>query len=152
MPPSVKILKSDISDWFIADLNLAISNLALPALTCVEKLGRIPYVCEHDSSSTISKFRLGVAELGNREPRLGHQRERFCPLCSTNQPNSEFHLVCVCQAVSAKRSEIGLTSFINQCLYHGSSLKDAFCYFINGLDCYGKPVARADVLNRGVAF
>ena len=149
VPPSDKLLKMDISDWFLADMNKVIISLNLPSLHTVDYLCRAPYVCEHKNASTLAKFKLGVADLGNREPRIGHQREIFCPVCPNQTPNCELHLVCECPSVSAMRSETGITSFLNHCLLQGVSLQEAYSFFINGQNCYGVTIPSTAVLERG---
>ena len=61
---------------------------------------RQAYISYNEESSTISKFRLGNADLGNRDnpPIL------VCPACS-NGPNDELHLAFNCTAMDSLRQE-----------------------------------------------
>ena len=63
-------------------------------------MGRQAYISYNEESSTISKFRLGNADLGNRDnpPIL------VCPACS-NGPNDELHLAFNCTAMDSLRQE-----------------------------------------------
>ena len=61
-------------------------------------MGRQKYINHSESSSALAKFRLGNANLGNREtPRI-----LICPSCGVG-PNNENHLVFECTAMSELR-------------------------------------------------
>ena len=151
IPPSAALLKLAIKEWFLSDINNSVANSSL-LLYPLDCLNRAHYVCEHEHASTFSQFRLGVAGLGNKAPRLGRHRQRYCPLCPTQALNCEYHLVCVCPAIHAKRAETGITSFINHCTVKGIPLVDVFKLFVMGLDSNGKLISRSDVLERGHAL
>ena len=72
-------------------------------------MGRQRYINLSDSSSVLSKFRLGNANLGNKEspPIL------ICPACHSGQ-NNELHLVFQCHALDNLRNEAWMKKVINQ--------------------------------------
>ena len=97
----------------------------------------------------ISEFKLDCASLGDRQPRLGHVRKPFCPVCPMNVPNTGLHLLFSCGSVSGLRIESGVQAFVNQCLLKGFSLIGAYKLFVNGLDASRKVLSRSDYLERG---
>ena len=152
VPPSEKLLKIDIMDWFLSSLNAEINSLDLPALLPVVRLDRASYVCEHKNASVLACFKMGVAGLGNREPRLGHLRQPYCPLCPTRQVNNELHLVCECPSASVVRSSTGISSFLTQCTLRGFPMNVSFKLFVNSFDCEFKPISQTSSLERGMAL
>ena len=64
-------------------------------------MGRQGYIERSESSTTLAKFRLGNANLGNREtpPIL------ICPSCNAG-PNNELHLAFECPAMSHLRKDM----------------------------------------------
>ena len=115
----------------------------------VEKLCRSSYVCEAESSSVITQFKLDCAGLGDKQPRMGHSRKPHCPACPLNVPNTGIHLLLSCESVPALRIETGIQSFITECEQNGLSLSECYKNFVNGLDSYSKPVQKHVYLNRG---
>ena len=74
-----------------------------------EGVGRQRYITLTESSSVLAKFRLGNANLGNKEspPIL------ICPACNSGQ-NNELHLVFQCHAMDNLRSEPWMQDILNQ--------------------------------------
>ena len=74
-------------------------------------MGRQEYINYSEESSTISKFRLGNADLGNREspPII------ICPACN-NGPNNELHLAFNCTAMDNLRQEPWMKSVLDEAL------------------------------------
>ena len=145
--PAPSLLKNLFREHFIAQINCSIS--AYDWILPIKALSKAAYVCENEYSSVIAEFKLDCANLGNKQPRSGHVPQPFCPVCPVNVPNSGIHLLFSCGSVSALRQETGIQSFITQCLHRGFSLKDCYRYFVNGLNCNGKPVSKQDYLERG---
>ena len=149
IPPSARLLKQEIGDWFLADINNTICASDLRLLHPMESLTREPYVCEHEYATIVAQFRLGVAGLGNKEPRLGHQRQPYCPLCPVQSINCEQHLVCECPAVQSKRVETGISTFITLCSLKGFVMDTIYRLFVTGLDSNSKLISQSSALERG---
>ena len=133
-------------------LNEKISKSHVHIKLPITKLVRATYVCESEFASSIAKFKLGVANLGNRVPRFAHQVQTFCPLCPTMVRNNEEHLVYYCPSVTAKRYETGIASFFTQGVLFGHTIGNIFQLFVNGLDLHGNLVPRSVALERGKAL
>ena len=74
-----------------------------------EGMGRQRYVTSSDPSAVLAKFRLGNANLGNREtPAV-----LICPACKVGQ-NNELHLAFECQAMDNLRSEPWMQTVLNK--------------------------------------
>ena len=74
-----------------------------------DDMGRQKYINFSDSSSTLTKFRLGNANLGDKEtPAI-----LICPSCQVG-PNNELHLVFECNAMSNLRSDHWMQSVLNK--------------------------------------
>ena len=131
------------------NLNSTVKSLELPALGLVKSLKCSSYVCESSYSSVIAAFKLGNAELGNRAPRDGHLRRSLCPLCPVPSPNSEFHLVMCCSALSAMRSATQISTFITSCHMKNIDLQTTYSLFMNGKNSDGKDVDVNEYLERG---
>ena len=74
-------------------------------------MGRQEYINYSEESSTISKFRLGNADLGNRDS----QPVIICPACN-NGPNNELHLSFNCTAMDNLRQEPWMKSVLDEAL------------------------------------
>ena len=148
-PPSVKILKTHISDWFIARLNSSITRMDLPCVHQVLSLQRSPYVCESSFAVVIAEFKLANAGLGNREPRQGHIRQLHCPLCPIQTPNTEFHLVIQCPSLSVMRATTNISSFISACRLKNIPFNRIFDLFVNGKDSDSDEISPHSYLERG---
>ena len=151
-PPTAAILKKEIADWFLGHTNKEVEKLSLRHFGPVLSLHKANYVFEHKYLSVLAQFRLGVAGLGNRVPRVGHVRKLCCPLCPTHFINSELHLVCECPAVSSLRAASGVTSFLNHCISMSVSMDGAYDRFVCGLDWSGGSVPLGSYLDRGKAM
>ena len=145
--PAPSVLKSLISEHFLAKINLQLDsyNWLLP----IPKLARACYVSENKFSSVISKFKLDCAGLGDKQPRLGYVRQSICPVCPSQATNTGIHLILQCTSVSTLRNETGIQSFLSQCLLKGLTLQECYSHFINGLDSNGNSIAVKDYLGRG---
>ena len=149
VPQSRKILMSHISERFLMNLNSDVQELELPALGLVRSLKCSSYVCENTYSSVIAAFKLGNADLGNRAPRMGHLRRSLCPLCPVPSPNTEFHLVMCCSALSPMRSATQISTFITACHMKNISLASTYSLFINGKDSNHQNIGLQEYLERG---
>ena len=74
-------------------------------------MGRQAYISYTEESSTISKFRLGNADLGNRDnpPIL------ICPACNSG-PNNELHLAFNCTAMDNLRQELWMKAVLDEAI------------------------------------
>ena len=151
-PATVSTMMKEISDYFLASVNSEVQSLVLKTLTPLRAFTKASYVFEHEFLSVLAQFRLGVAGLGNRDPRLGHQRQSYCPLCPVLVVNDELHLVGTCPSVSGLRAETGITSFMNDCRSKNISLTVAYQRFVNGEDWSGNQVPLPSYIERGRAL
>ena len=149
VPLSQKILMTHISDWFLSQLNSTLGTLSLPCISRVVRLSRAAYVCESAYAGVLAQFKLANAGLGNREPRQGHARKPYCPLCPVPTPTSEFHLAFICPSVSGLRGSTGISSFISSCCLRGVTIVKTYGLFISGKDSQGKDVDLPTYLDRG---
>ena len=145
--PAPSVMKGLVGDYFLKQTNISV--LSLRWISPLKRLNRCSYVCENEYSKVISEFKLDCASLGDRQPRLGHVRKPFCPVCPMNVPNTGLHLLFSCGSVSGLRIESGVQAFVNQCLLKGFSLIGAYKLFVNGLDASRKVLSRSDYLERG---
>ena len=146
-PHVPRVWKSSVYDHFILDTNTAISSH--PWIMPIENFSRAGYVCESQWSSVIAEFKLGVEGLGDKQPRTGHFRKPFCPVCPVNMKNSGIHLLFSCGSLTKLRAETGISSFINSCLLKGITLDDIYRLYLNGCDSNENPVPMSDYLERG---
>ena len=145
--PAPSQMKSLVGDYFLAKINTNISSFDW--VYEVKKLSKASYVCEDENSSVITQFKLDCAGLGDKQPRVGHNRKPLCPVCPLDVPNTGLHLLFSCGSVSALRIETGIQSFITQCRQNGLSLVACYRHFVNGLDTNSKPVPKHSYLERG---
>ena len=106
-------------------------------------------MCESAYAGVLAQFKLANAGLGNREPRQGHARKSYCPLCPVPTPTSEFHLAFICPSVSGLRGSTGISSFISSCCLRGVTIVKTYGLFISGKDSQGKDVDLPTYLDRG---
>ena len=145
--PAPSLMKNMSSEHFLSTINSTISSYSW--LLPMNTFTRSVYVCENQYSHVISEFKLDCANLGNKQPRQGYDRQPTCPVCPGNVPNTTMHMLFCCSSVSGLRHLTGIQSFMTQCQLHGLSLTEAFKYFVNGLTWRGDPVDRQEYLERG---
>ena len=145
--PKPSVMKSLTNEYFLAKTNSVVSSYSW--LMPLKSFERCSYVCENEFSTVIAEFKLDCANLGNKQPRQGHVRKPFCPVCPNNVPNTGMHLLFSCGSVAALRLETGLQSYISQCLMNGLSLNECYRNFVNGLTTCGKPITKQEYLERG---
>ena len=121
----------------------------MPGTLPVSSFKRAEYTCENIYSSAITEFKMGQAGLGYKVPRHGYPLKPFCPLCPTQEENSEIHLLFFCSAIAKTRSILGICRFIAVCQMKDLSIQDAFRYFLGGLDADGNPISKLEYLERG---
>ena len=149
MPPTEKILKLHMDEWFLGATNRRLSSLSLPCVAPLVSWGRQPYVYENESCSYVAQFRMGCASLGNRAPILEGYRMKRCFLC--NGDLDELHIAFVCPALEKLRREcVSLSSFRHMGLWRSFTMGDIFVKFVNGLDWDGSSVERAVYAQRGM--
>ena len=145
--PAPSLMKNEIGEHFLADINTKVACLNwVPPL---EKLSRAPYVCENEFSPVITEFKLDCAGLGDKQPRLGYNRQPQCPACPQRAPNTGLHLLFHCSSISPLRLVSGIQSYIAQGLHNGLDLSACYRNFVNGLDTTNKPVPMRAYLERG---
>ena len=105
-------------------------------------------MCESLLSAVITEFKFECAGLGNKQPRLGHVRKPFCPVCPVNAPNSGLHLLFISGSLSPLRWQTEIQFFLNLCLRKGFSLEETYRLFVNGYDWNNNPVSKTDYLER----
>ena len=95
---AVKHIKQSIELYEMGKISDVITEQRKHSLRCFPAypcgMGRQSYLTNSEASSTLSQFRLGNAELGNRDsPPV-----TICPACKNGQ-NTESHLVFECRAM-----------------------------------------------------
>ena len=149
-PPTKKLVDIHLKGFFIEKVNEAISILHQPTLKPILKLERAKYVCDGKASQAIACTKLSCAGLGNRAPRRGHTRVKFCPLCPRMSTLlNEEHVIINCPGVKDMRSELGLTTLFNLGKLEGMKDEDMFNRFVSGEDWDGNLVDLTTYLSRG---
>jgi hypothetical protein len=115
----------------------------------LKSFSRASYVCESQWSTVITEFKLDVAGLGDKQPRTGHVRMPFCPICPVNVPNTGLHLLFTCASLTHLRRETGISSFVNLSMLKGKTLEETYKLFVNGCDWNENSVSKSDYLERG---
>ena len=146
-PHVPRVWKKSIYDHFIMEANAAISSHSW--VMPIDSLSRSSYVCESEWSTVITQFKLGVEGLGDKQPRTGHFRKPFCPVCPVNVENSGIHMLFTCGSLAKLRAETGISSYMNVCLLKGKPLDEIYRLFLNGYDSNLNPVSVPDYLQRG---
>ena len=144
--PDQGTVKRSVGDYFLSTVNSSASShqWILP----VKSLKRADYVCENILSAVITEFKFDCAGLGNKQPRLGHVRKPFCPVCPVNVPNTGLHLLFTCGSLSRLRWQTEIQFYVNLCLRKGFSLEETYRLFVNGFDWNSNPVSKADYFER----
>ena len=146
-PHVPRVWKKSIYDHFIMEANAAISSHSW--VMPIDSLSRSSYVCESEWSTVITQFKLGAEGLGDKQPRTGHFRKPFCPVCPVNVENSGIHMLFTCGSLAKLRAETGISSYMNVCLLKGKPLDEIYRLFLNGYDSNLNPVSVPDYLQRG---
>ena len=110
--PAPSEMKRLVGEYFLAKTNESASTLRW--LQPLRKFSRASYVCENEFSALITQFKLECASLGNKQPRLGHVRKPFCPVCPGRVPNTGLHLLFSCGSTSRLRIDTGIQAFVTQ--------------------------------------
>ena len=132
--------------YFLSTANNTIAHV--PWLQPLERFARLPHVCENKWSTVISEFRLGCEGLGNKQPRNGHPRMPYCPVCPSKQPNNGLHLLFFCGCLSSLRAVTGIATFKTSCTLNGISVEEAYALFITGFDSKRKEISKSDFFDR----
>ena len=148
LPLTENMISKQLNHYFMRQTNDWIQGSQLPALKRVTSFSPQQYVSESMESTWISKFRLGVAGLGNKSPIRNRGRRRFCPVCPVRTLNTEEHVLLECQSVAGMRRDLGILEFVKGCLITGDKAL-AFELYVNGKNCKGAMVSRQDHLMRG---
>lgn len=146
MPVTIKNLSLDITSYFLQTLNGKLNELSLQGVSNQESFIPAMHLSEHESAQYISKFRLGMAGLGNNIPRQGYPRVRQCTLCAGSQPNSEYHIFIKCNSLKEVRLQTGIQHYINKASIGGVSDADIFKNFLAGKETNGEDSVLNDVL------
>ena len=103
----------------------------------------------------LTKFQLDQAETGHKVLLRGMPRLKWCPPCSrVNSVSSLLSCrhVLECGAVQEARDHHGLQTFMNECVEEGHSTRQAYEFYVNGLDAKEMPVTREAYMARGAAI
>ena len=141
-----RVWKHLTNKYFLSQVNTKI--LLSTSLKPIEGLLRLNHVYESKWSTVITEFRLGCEGLGNKQPRDGHTRKVFCPVCPDVQPNNGHHLLFHCSSLSALRAETGITSFNTACRIKNIDSQETYTLFITGYNSNRKEVSLADFIDR----
>ena len=124
--------------------------MKLPYMKPIKTLSRAKYMTDGPECQAIAASKLSCAGLGNKAPRRGHPRCRYCPLCTPNTFElDEHHAIMECTSTVDTRERLGLTEYINKMQVDGLSSKDVFLSYVHGLDSDGDKVDIASYLKRG---
>ena len=145
--PKAGQVRAKIRDYFLASVNSTVSSL--PWIMPLKNFSRAFYVCEDVLSTIITEFRFDCAGLGDKQPRFGHVRKPFCPVCPYNVPNTGLHLLFSCGSLSRLRQETGIQSYVNLCLRLGFTMDETYRLFVTGCDWNKNPISKSDYLERG---
>ena len=151
--PTKKLIQLHLTGYFTEVTNTAVSCLNLPALHPRTAWRPQEYVCELGEAGTIARVKLACVGLGNKAPRPGKERIKYCPLCwPATVVLSEKHVLVSCPSVLRVRRESGLSSVLGQLLLEGLSEDNAYSHYVTGLDSVGRKVAKQLHLQRGLAM
>ena len=148
LPDKAISLKPLLESWFLGQVNQDLLTLSLPCLTPITSFSRMRYVCEDIGCSTLAKYRLSNAGLGNRAPRPGRPRCTRCPLCLGTL--DEVHVAFLCPSMNDYREgNTDIPVFISLCRTMGIFPSVSYRMYVRGLDCYGSAVTTSMYLKRG---
>ena len=151
--PTKKVVQLHLDNHFLGVTNEVVSRLSQPALRPQRSWPGAGYVCESREATVIAKVKVACAGLGNKAPRTGMQRRRYCPLCGPAQVEiSEFHVITSCRGVLDVRRETGVSAMLALFRVEGMEEEEAFYNFVSGLDSKGVKVSKEDYLGRGKAM
>ena len=146
-PHIPRVWKRTTYEHFIAQTNSVVTSN--PWIMPLEHFARCHYVCESEWSTVITQFKLDVAGLGDKQPRPGHFRKPFCPICPVIAANSGIHLLFSCGSLAQLRSATGISSYMNLCKLKNISYDETYRLFVNGFDSNSNLVSVSDYLERG---
>ena len=141
----MKELSTHLDTFFLKCANVRIGKLNLPKMETWKKDFQIS---EHEGFQYCMKFKYSNAQIGNREPRLGYTRRRFCPLCAVLSELNELHLM-TCPKLGKVRENLQISTYINLCLLNKDSEQEAFLKFISGMSVSGIYLGITEMIARG---
>ena len=145
IPLTVKELATHLDNFFLNCANIRIEKLNLPKM---ENWAKDFEISEHEGFQYCMKFKYSNAQIGNREPRLGYTRRRFCPLCPALSELNEMHLM-TCPNLRKVRENLQISTFLNLCLLNNDSEQEAFLKFISGRSVTGTYLGMGEMIARG---
>ena len=149
LPCSTSKLDVHLKSHFLGLLQSKINELKLPGLSMICDFSPSLHLSEVLASQVISKFRMGVAGLGNKIPRKGYNQVSVCKLCNSG-PNNELHIVTYCPALQEVRKTTGLLVYINSSLLAGNTYEVTFANFLEGFSAIGdEKVTQHILIQRG---
>ena len=150
MPVLVKSLADSLDHHFLGVANKIISNLKenVPALQELKGWTNPVNVSENENFQWCMRFKYFNAPIGNREPRVGYVRRKFCPLCGVLSILNELHLF-MCSELKSVRATLCIETFINLCILYGDSEKQAFSKFVEGMSQTGQYLGIEEMISRG---
>ena len=133
LPPTDRVLNLHLESWALEMTNRKLASLQLPCVNPIVRFGRELYVNESSASNSLSQFRMGSTGLGNRAPREGVPRSRWCGLCGSLL--SDQHVVFECVAMeNYRKNNTGLSKFRNVCRLLDKPTSLAYWLLLNGYD------------------
>ena len=151
LPSSPSILSLQLNMFFLNATNDDISSIDQPALHTISSFKARRFLTEESESREISRFRYSAANIGYKAPLPGYPRLKFCVLCPSQVPVSEFH-VLFCPNMRKMQADTGVSNFLNVCQFFGVSPRDSFALYVNGCQPNGEPVDDCELLSRGRAL
>ena len=151
LPSSRSVLSLQLNFYFMNKTNDYISSLDIPALNHISNYEGRRFLTEKPESVELSRFRYSAANIGYKAPLPGHPRLKFCVLCPSQVPASEFHLLH-CPYMMRIQADLGISRFFNVCRFSGVSSRDSFALYVNGCNPDGEPAEERDLQSRGKAL
>jgi hypothetical protein len=151
LPSSSSILSLELDYFFLKATNDRIASMDLPAVQLISSFKNRRFLTENPESQEISRFRYAAANIGYKAPLPGHPRLKFCVLCPSQVPASEFHILR-CPNMKEVQANMGVSSFFNICQFYGVSPRDSFTLYVNGCQPNGEPCDETELQSRGRAL
>ena len=151
LPSSSSILSLELNFFFLKATNDCIASKDLPAVQHISSFKPRRFLTEKPESVELSRFRYAAASIGYKAPLPGCPRLKFCVLCPSQVPVSEFH-VLRCPYMKEVQAVMGVSNFFNVCQFYKVSPRDSFALYVNGCHANGEQCDETELQSRGRAL